>query len=125
MDFKSNVDLYKNLLDEYSVTSLSYIDGFEINVKRVSESGSAFGFSSLLTILLVLGFIVLIVRSIQAGGAQAMFLRRELQAEDTGDALRRRRRAHLSSIPRSRRQAGPASYAAALQEARQRSQSRA
>ena len=34
MDFKSNVDLYKNLLDEYSVTSLSYIDGFEINVKR-------------------------------------------------------------------------------------------
>ena len=44
----------------------------EINVKRVSESGSAFGFSSLLTILLVLGFIVLIIRSIQAGGAQAM-----------------------------------------------------
>ena len=45
----------------------------EINVKRTNESGSMFGMgSSLLTILLVLGFLMLIIRSIQAGGAQAM-----------------------------------------------------
>ena len=45
----------------------------EINVKKASESGSLFGLgSSFLTILLVLGFIMLIIKSIQAGGAQAM-----------------------------------------------------
>ena len=45
----------------------------EINVKKSNESGSMFGLgSSFLTILLVLGFIVLIIKSIQAGGAQAM-----------------------------------------------------
>ena len=45
----------------------------EISVKRASESGSVFGLgSSLITILLVLGFLMLIIKSIQAGGAQAM-----------------------------------------------------
>ena len=45
----------------------------EITVKKINESGSALGMgSSLLTILLVLGFIMLIIKSIQAGGAQAM-----------------------------------------------------
>ena len=45
----------------------------EINVKSMSESNSMFGLgSSLITILLVLGFIILIIKSIQAGGAQAM-----------------------------------------------------
>ena len=45
----------------------------EINVKKANESGSMLGLgSSFLTILLVLGFIMLIIKSIQAGGAQAM-----------------------------------------------------
>ena len=44
----------------------------DINVKRSSESNSIFGASSLITILLVLGFLMLIIKSIQAGGAQAM-----------------------------------------------------
>ena len=45
----------------------------DINVKKVSESGGLFGLgSSLITILIVLGFLMLIIRSIQAGGAQAM-----------------------------------------------------
>jgi cell division protease FtsH len=45
----------------------------EINVKKSNESGSMFGLgSSFITILLVLGFIMLIIKSIQAGGAQAM-----------------------------------------------------
>ena len=45
----------------------------EISAKRASDSSSAFGIgSSLITILLVLGFIMLIIKSIQAGGAQAM-----------------------------------------------------
>jgi cell division protease FtsH len=47
-------------------------NGVEINVKKAAESGSIFAGSSLLTILLVLGFIMLIIKSIQAGGAQAM-----------------------------------------------------
>ena len=48
-------------------------NNIDINVKNSSESASAFGMgSSLLTILLVLGFIMLIIKSIQAGGAQAM-----------------------------------------------------
>ena len=48
-------------------------NNIEINVKKINESGSALGMgSSLLTILLVLGFIMLIIKSIQAGGAQAM-----------------------------------------------------
>lgn len=48
-------------------------NGVEISVKKINESGSAFGLSSsLITILLVLGFIMLIIKSIQAGGAQAM-----------------------------------------------------
>ena len=45
----------------------------EINVKKINESGGMFGLgSSFLTILLVFGFIMLIIKSIQAGGAQAM-----------------------------------------------------
>ena len=45
----------------------------EISAKKINESGSSFGMgSSLITILLVLGFIMLIIKSIQAGGAQAM-----------------------------------------------------
>ena len=48
-------------------------NNIDINVKKLNESGSALGMgSSLLTILLVLGFIMLIIKSIQAGGAQAM-----------------------------------------------------
>ena len=48
-------------------------NNIEINVKKNSDSHSAFGLgSSLLTILLVLGFLMLIIRAIQAGGAQAM-----------------------------------------------------
>ena len=45
----------------------------DIKSKSMSESNSVFGLgSSLITILLVLGFIILIIKSIQAGGAQAM-----------------------------------------------------
>ena len=44
----------------------------EIKVKSLSENGSLFTGSSFITILLVLGFLLLIVKSIQAGGAQAM-----------------------------------------------------
>ncbi|MBR6127223.1 ATP-dependent metallopeptidase FtsH/Yme1/Tma family protein, partial [bacterium] len=45
----------------------------EISAKKAGESGSMFGVgSSLLTILLVFGVILLIIKSIQAGGAQAM-----------------------------------------------------
>jgi len=65
---------YKVSLPENSdiLTKLQEND-VEINAKRVNESGSMFGLgSSLITILLVLGFIMLIIRSIQAGGAQAM-----------------------------------------------------
>ena len=61
--FPENSDILKDLEK----------NGVEINVKRASESGSMFGLgSSFLTILLVLGFVFLIIKSIQAGGAQAM-----------------------------------------------------
>ena len=65
---------YKVILPENSdVLSRLENSGVEINAKRASDSGSAFGIgSSLITILLVLGFIMLIIKSIQAGGAQAM-----------------------------------------------------
>ncbi len=43
----------------------------EINAKRAKDSSSLMG-SSLITILLVFGFLLLIIKSIQAGGAQAM-----------------------------------------------------
>jgi len=45
----------------------------EVNATKTSESGSILGLgSSLFTILLVIGFMLLIIKSIQAGGAQAM-----------------------------------------------------
>ncbi|MBO5739138.1 ATP-dependent zinc metalloprotease FtsH [bacterium] len=48
-------------------------NNIEISVKKMSESNSVLGMgSSLITLLLVLGFIMLIIKSIQAGGAQAM-----------------------------------------------------
>ena len=64
---------YKVILPEGSdVLAKLENSGVEINAKR-ADSGSAFGIgSSLITILLVLGFIMLIIKSIQAGGAQAM-----------------------------------------------------
>ena len=42
----------------------------EITAKRAKDSSSLMG-SSLITILLVFGFLLLIIKSIQAGGAQA------------------------------------------------------
>ena len=65
---------YKVVLPENSdVLNKLEENNVEISAKRASESGSAFGIgSSLITILLVLGFIMLIIKSIQAGGAQAM-----------------------------------------------------
>ena len=45
----------------------------EVNATKTSESGSIFGLgSSVITILLIIGFMLLIIKSIQAGGAQAM-----------------------------------------------------
>ena len=65
---------YKVLLPENSdVLAKLEENNVEINAKRSSDSSSAFSMgSSLITILLVLGFIMLIIKSIQAGGAQAM-----------------------------------------------------
>ncbi len=61
--FPENSDIVKKL-EENNV---------EINIKNSSESGSMFGMSSsFITILIVIGFLVLIARMIQAGGAQAM-----------------------------------------------------
>jgi len=45
----------------------------EVNATKTSESGSILGLgSSVITILLIIGFMLLIIKSIQAGGAQAM-----------------------------------------------------
>lgn len=65
---------YKVILPENSdVLQKLEANNVEISAKKASESNSAFGVgSSLITILLVLGFIMLIIKSIQAGGAQAM-----------------------------------------------------
>ena len=65
---------YKVAYPENSdILSVLEKNGVEISVKKPSESGSMLGLgSSLITILLVLGFIMLIIKSIQAGGAQAM-----------------------------------------------------
>lgn len=65
---------YKVVYPEKSnITEILQNNGVEINVKKDNESGSMFGLgSSVITILLVLGLIALIVKSIQAGGAQAM-----------------------------------------------------
>ena len=64
---------YKVVLPENSdVLNKLEDNNVEISAKK-ADSGSAFGLgSSLITILLVLGFIMLIIKSIQAGGAQAM-----------------------------------------------------
>ena len=64
---------YKVVLPENSdVLNKLEDNNVEISAKK-ADSGSTFGLgSSLITILLVLGFIMLIIKSIQAGGAQAM-----------------------------------------------------
>ena len=63
---------YKVVLPENSdVLSKLEQNDVEISAKRANESNSAFGMgSSLITILLVLGFIMLIIKSIQAGWVQ-------------------------------------------------------
>ncbi len=65
---------YKVLLPEHSdILSKLESENIEVNAKKSGESGSIFGMgSSLITILLVFGFLMLIIKSIQAGGAQAM-----------------------------------------------------
>ena len=65
---------YKVLIPENSdVLQKLEANNIEVNVTKSNESGSIFGFgSSLITILLVFGFLLLIIKSIQAGGAQAM-----------------------------------------------------
>lgn len=72
-DIKPAQLLYKvNLPENSDIVKTLQENDVAINVKKNSESGS-FGLgSSLITILLVLGFFALIIRSIQAGGAQAM-----------------------------------------------------
>ena len=65
---------YKVVIPENSdvLTKLEE-NNVDINVKKASETSSPFGLgSSLITILLVIGFLLLIIKSIQAGGAQAM-----------------------------------------------------
>ncbi len=63
---------YKVILPENSdVLTKLQENNVEISAKKAGESGSMFG-SSIITILLVFGFILLIIKSIQAGGAQAM-----------------------------------------------------
>ena len=65
---------YKVVLPENSdVLTKLEANNVEVNAKRASDSGSIFGLgSSVITILLVFGFLLLIIKSIQAGGAQAM-----------------------------------------------------
>ena len=61
--FPENSDIVQKLED----------NNVEINIKKTADSGSMFGMgSSFVTILIVIGFLVLIARMIQAGGAQAM-----------------------------------------------------
>ena len=65
---------YKVILPENSdvLTKLEN-SNIEVSATKASESGSIFGISSsFITILLIFGFILLIIKSIQAGGAQAM-----------------------------------------------------
>ena len=65
---------YKVVIPENSdVLSKLEANDVEVNATKSGESGSMFGFgSSIITILLVVGFFLLIIKSIQAGGAQAM-----------------------------------------------------
>ena len=64
---------YKVVLPENSdVLAKLETNNVEVNATK-AESGSLFGLgSSFITILLVFGFLLLIIKSIQAGGAQAM-----------------------------------------------------
>ena len=65
---------YKVVIPENSdVLSKLEANKVEVNATKAGESGSMFGFgSSIITVLLVFGFLLLIIKSIQAGGAQAM-----------------------------------------------------
>ena len=65
---------YKVALPENSdVLTKLEANKVDVSAKKGGESGSMFGLgSSMITILLVFGFILLIIKSIQAGGAQAM-----------------------------------------------------
>ena len=65
---------YKVVLPENAdVLAKLEAKNIDVNATRNSESGSMFGMgSSIITILLVFGFLLLIIKSIQAGGAQAM-----------------------------------------------------
>ena len=65
---------YKVIIPENSdVLSKLESNNVEVNATKAGESGSMFGLgSSVITILLVFGFLLLIIKSIQAGGAQAM-----------------------------------------------------
>ena len=65
---------YKVMIPENSdVLAKLESNNVEVNATKSGESGSMFGLgSSVITILLVFGFLLLIIKSIQAGGAQAM-----------------------------------------------------
>ncbi len=65
---------YKVVIPEKSdVLQKLEANNVDVNATKSSESGSILGLgSSLFTILLVIGFMLLIIKSIQAGGAQAM-----------------------------------------------------
>ena len=65
---------YKVVIPENSdVLSKLEANNVEISAKKSGEGGSIFGLgSSFITILLIFGFLLLIIKSIQAGGAQAM-----------------------------------------------------
>lgn len=65
---------YKVLIPENSdVLAKLEANNVDVSATKAGESGSMFGLgSSILTILLVVGFFLLIIKSIQAGGAQAM-----------------------------------------------------
>ncbi len=73
-EIKSPKLQYKVVIPENSdVLAKLEANNVEVNATKSSESGSVFGLgSSLITILLVFGFLLLIIKSIQAGGAQAM-----------------------------------------------------
>ena len=65
---------YKVVIPENSdVLTKLEANNVEVNATKASESGSMFGLgSSVITVLLIFGFLLLIIKSIQAGGAQAM-----------------------------------------------------
>ena len=65
---------YKVVIPENSdILAKLEANDVEVNATKSGDSGSIFGLgSSLITILLVFGFLLFIIKSIQAGGAQAM-----------------------------------------------------